>query len=308
MEAAYAVAVDARGMIYLTGRSNRDVPEALRAQLPHDAYDILAMKLAPDGAVRWHHTFGTHVWRGDKLPADEGYDIALDARGRPVIVGETYGKLHGKRNRGAPSGFVMALSKKGEHRWTRLSEDRNAYQSVTRQGRSLVISGVGPTTRKGTFVRYSAAGKQLDVKHYSDQVAHTGDKDYIAFERVVVAGDRTWLVGQRRELSRRDNAWRVVGMSWARAGRSGDLQSRVRTRGLGDRASVLDATVNARGALCVAGTDELRGFVRCVDDSGRELLSVSLGSSHRVAGSARAPGRRHPRKRLPTPESFTLRR
>ncbi|MFN3197581.1 MAG: Ig-like domain-containing protein [Bradymonadia bacterium] len=283
-EAAHGVAVDAKGMIYITGRSTRDLPSELRRKLPHDAYDILAMKLAPDGKVKWHRTYGTHVWRGDKLPADEGYDIALDARGRPVIVGETYGALHGKRNRGAPSGFVMALSTSGKHRWTRLSEDRNAYQSIKRQGDALLVAGVGPTIKGGTFVRYSAAGRRQAIEHYAGGGANSHQG--VVFKRLATAGREAWLVGHQRRLDVAENTWRVVGMSWARVSRDGERKGRVHTHRLGQRASVLDAAVNDEGALCMAGTDAMKGFVRCVDDSGAHTVNISLRSSHRRAPRA----------------------
>jgi hypothetical protein len=270
---AHAIAAAPDGSLYLTGRSNRSTPREIARKLP-DAYDILVMKLAPSGAQRWARTFGGHKWGGSKYPAQIGLDVAADARG-PVVVGSTYNDLHGQKNRGAPSAFVLALSPNGRAKWTRLTPWRTAFQSVLIHRGEVYAAGVGPTQKSGTFARFSRSGKRVVLQQ------HALGPD-AALTTLVAHGKQLSLVGRGTRYDAPANQLYVDRVLHARVSRRGAVRGSIATGPIGRRGYVHDAVAGDGEQVCVAGSDDTLGFVRCFEPgASTPSLAFELEASDR---------------------------
>ncbi|MFM2135959.1 MAG: hypothetical protein RL021_1359, partial [Bacteroidota bacterium] len=79
---ATAVAVDASGNIYVTGRSDQDLNDTL------DNNDAVTLKYSPTGVLQW-----TQRFNGTTNGRDEATDILIDNAGNVVVCGRTQSGL-----------------------------------------------------------------------------------------------------------------------------------------------------------------------------------------------------------------------
>lgn len=88
-----AAASDARGNLYLTGRTSvRGLPDARTAfQGTASGQDAFVIALDPTGRVLWASYLGGNDWRSGSrhFPGDIGLAIAVDPQGQPVVAGQT---------------------------------------------------------------------------------------------------------------------------------------------------------------------------------------------------------------------------
>jgi hypothetical protein len=115
-ESGRAVAVDARGELYLTGLFRGEVDFGSGARFTAAGADGFLARLGPDGAVRWARQLGG--------PNDDIADaLVLDPQGNPVVAGSFSGKLSVGdgflESDGADDMFVAAFDADGRRRWAK---------------------------------------------------------------------------------------------------------------------------------------------------------------------------------------------
>ncbi len=180
-ESAAAVRVDHAGNAYVVGGTRAALP----GQTNIGDWDGFIVKFDPAGNTVWTRQFGT---------TDEDYAmaVALDAKGDPVIAGETSGLLAGAAPAGGLDGFVREYDPAGNVVWTRQfgsrSDDYAVGTAVTPTGDVLVIGTTlgtlpGQTSRGDTdayVVAFNAKGGDL----WQSQFGTTGgdDAEAVAFD------------------------------------------------------------------------------------------------------------------------------
>ncbi|MFM2208207.1 MAG: hypothetical protein RL213_2182 [Bacteroidota bacterium] len=80
---AVAVALDASGNVYVTGRSDQDLNDTI------DNNDVVTLKYSPAGALLW-----TQRFNGASNGRDEPSDLAIDASGNVLVCGRTQAGLY----------------------------------------------------------------------------------------------------------------------------------------------------------------------------------------------------------------------
>jgi hypothetical protein len=118
------LAVDAGGSVYVTGLSSASwIGPAGNSPLHAYAggYDLYVLKLSSSGAYQWHTFYGS-------TGQDEGYALAVDARGKVYVTGVSYASwdgpagepaLHAYNSGGADFAdfFVLKLNSNGTYQW-----------------------------------------------------------------------------------------------------------------------------------------------------------------------------------------------
>jgi hypothetical protein len=107
-ESAASVRVDHAGNAYVVGGTRAALP----GQTNIGDYDGFISKFDADGKQVWVRQFGTTV-------EDYTLAVALDARGNPIIAGETSGRLAGASAAGGLDAFVRQYDPSGNVTWTR---------------------------------------------------------------------------------------------------------------------------------------------------------------------------------------------
>jgi hypothetical protein len=106
--AAYAVALDATGNIFVAG----NVFGALDGNAWAGDFDLFVTKYDGTGAKQWTRQLGTSA-------ADTAFGVATDAAGNVYVVGYTGGDLDGNINAGGLDLFVVKYDGSGTKQWTR---------------------------------------------------------------------------------------------------------------------------------------------------------------------------------------------
>ena len=122
-DAAYGVAVDGSGNVYVTGQSG-ETWDGPSGQNPLNAYsgsgtDIFVLKLNGSGAYQWHTFYGSGT------DNDAAYGVAVDGSGNVYVTGqsgETWNGPNGQNPLNAYSGsgtdiFVLKLNGSGAYQW-----------------------------------------------------------------------------------------------------------------------------------------------------------------------------------------------
>lgn len=149
---ASGVAVDAAGRAFVSG-STFGALEGTSA----GGLDAFLRAFDADGGLRWTRQFG-----GSET--DIGRDVAVDAVGRPVVVGITATALAGT-HAGGNDAFLRAYDAEGDLRWERqwgtAGNDSASDVAVDAAGRVVVA---GPTT--GALEGVHAGGSDAFVRVY----------------------------------------------------------------------------------------------------------------------------------------------
>lgn len=146
---ARAVKVDAAGNTYVVGRIDGSTtfgsgPDAVTL-VPAGGTDGFLARYAPDGSLAWAQRFGS-------TGADEGWDVALDAGGNPVITGGFDGAVafgsgpSAQYVNGSDDLFVAAYTASGGLSWI-----RTAAGPGVERGFGLTIDTTGNVTVVGAF-------------------------------------------------------------------------------------------------------------------------------------------------------------
>ena len=148
----YGVAIDARGNVYVTGRTT---------SFGSGKEDAFLLKYTPEGELLWERT-----WGGSKR--DWAGGIAVDARGNVYLTGGTCSFGAGKDL------FLLKYTPEGEMLWEKTSGEREndwaGGVTIDSQGNLYVIGGTNPfRTDEGYFlwdddvflVKYTPKGKVL---------------------------------------------------------------------------------------------------------------------------------------------------
>jgi hypothetical protein len=140
---ARAVAILMEGDVFVTGSFSGTVdfdPGPGRTELVSGgATDVFVLRLSPRGELVWARGLGG-------AQADDGLDIAVDARG-VYVAGSFQGSLQAGPVRlesaGRTDGFVLALDPAGAPRWARRigGPESDAARSVALEPNSLWIAG-----------------------------------------------------------------------------------------------------------------------------------------------------------------------
>lgn len=164
-DAVYAVAVDAAGNIFFTGRFNGNVnfnaggPADIRNSV--GGYDIFLTKLLANGDYGWTRTVGSAHW-------DAGQGVAVDAGGAAYITGYYQNNTDFDPGPGTDihtfSGgsdvFVSKYIGDGSYGWT-----RTFIGSGSGEGKGVAVDGNGGVYVAGTFSSsvdfYSGSGTDV---------------------------------------------------------------------------------------------------------------------------------------------------
>jgi hypothetical protein len=179
IDQAHAVAHDALGNVYLTGRTLANL-----GGTSFGDFDAFVIKLTAGGDVSWMRQLGTT--RGDY-----GYGVAADALGNVYVSGETRGDLAGI-NAGPRDIFLSKFDAAGQPQWTRqFGEADDDYN------RGLAIDAVAnlfvPITRRGAapgaaLAKFDADGNALWTREISGRTASAEDVAIDSAGNVYVTG------------------------------------------------------------------------------------------------------------------------
>lgn len=106
-EAAYGIAGDISGNIYLVGSTFGTLP----GLTSYGSYDLFVQKYDPTGAIMWTRQYGTLDW-------DEAMGVAADDSGNVYVAGYTGGSLPGQTSSGGYDGFVTKFNTAGVFQWS----------------------------------------------------------------------------------------------------------------------------------------------------------------------------------------------
>ncbi|MBM3225229.1 MAG: hypothetical protein FJZ47_15705 [Candidatus Tectomicrobia bacterium] len=135
---ATAIAVDATGNVYVTGRSKGNGSEL----------DYATIKYAPDGTQLW-----VARYNGPDSDDDEAVAIAIDATGNVYVTGESR-----PAGTGASAYATVKYDTNGNQLWAkRLSGGKASALAVDAAG-NVYVTG---TANGATTVKYNSSGTQL---------------------------------------------------------------------------------------------------------------------------------------------------
>lgn len=116
-QAVEAVACDAAGRVFLTGKFKTSVSVGTKTYVNAANNDFYVAKIDLGGVPQWLQPFGTAA--GTYV-----YDVAVDSTGAPLVVGSTSsGANFGgglMTNHGGYDGFLLKLDAAGGHQWSKL--------------------------------------------------------------------------------------------------------------------------------------------------------------------------------------------
>ena len=116
-DAAYGVATDASGNVYVAGETDSSGWVSGGWDTSHGSKDGFVVSLTPDGTHRWSSYVG-----GD-YDDDSAWGVATDASGNVYVAGKTYSSWWASGGWdtsycGSGEGFVVSLDSDGTHRWS----------------------------------------------------------------------------------------------------------------------------------------------------------------------------------------------
>jgi hypothetical protein len=167
-EGARTIAVAPDGGLLVAGSTEGAFP----GQQWEGGFDAYLRRYDGDGNLQWTRQFGS--------PADDyAVGLAVDAAGRPTLVGSTDGSLPGQHSAGGTEAFLRQFDAVGAVRWTRqfgsgvaddawgVAVDRagTAWVVGTSQRRPGLTETDSPTS--DCFLRrYDPAGRELGVSPF----------------------------------------------------------------------------------------------------------------------------------------------
>lgn len=152
-EVLTAIARDANDELYLAGY-------AFDGPYNKGTRDVIVMKCAPDGTLRWSRQFGTK-------DNDVATAISVSASGEIYVAGYTRGALDGELNHGGDDAFLTKFDADGNRIWTRLwgssAQDRATGVAIDKRG-DIVVVGFTAGTLDGNT---SAGGTDFFATKFS---------------------------------------------------------------------------------------------------------------------------------------------
>ncbi|MBL8720932.1 MAG: SBBP repeat-containing protein [Myxococcales bacterium] len=282
VDLAHALAVDARGNVFVAGSTDGVLP----GQASAGKTDAFVRAYDASGRELWTHQFGTSA-------LDSANGIAVDASGNVLVTGTTMGALPGQTNAGEEDVFVRKYDASGKQLWTRqFGSTKTEFATaiaVDASGNAVVVGltrGALPGhTSEGddAFVRaYDPSGKELwTVQFGGSQIDVAQSVAADASGNVFVAGStRGTLPGQTS--SGADDAFV---RSYDRSGK----ERWTKQFGTSQLDEAYGVVVDGAGNVVVAGHTEgtlpgqssaggRDGFVRSYDPSGNERWTRQFGS------------------------------
>ncbi len=166
VDVATAVAVDAAGRVYLTGRTGGD----LGGGDPWSGKEaIFLARYDADGNREWVVQIGASA-------LDIGNSVAVDGSGNIYVAGSTSSALLGQPWGGGQDAFVVSYTPAGDLRW------------VTQLGTSAAdIANAIAVDANGVYVTGMTAGELSEIE---DQ---QGGQDVFVARFDLTSGDRVWL-------------------------------------------------------------------------------------------------------------------
>jgi hypothetical protein len=170
-----AIAVDASGNVYVTGRSEA-AWQGDSGQSPLHSYsgdgDLVVVKLDSNGVYQWHTFYGSST-------LDEGWDITIDASGNVYVTGFSYGAwqadggaapLH--THSGVSDLVVLKLDSSGVYQW------HTFYgSSLCDEGRGISIDGRGHV-----YVTGISCGAWQGESEQSPLHGYNGNEDLVVLK------------------------------------------------------------------------------------------------------------------------------
>ncbi|HLF41426.1 MAG TPA: SBBP repeat-containing protein [Acidimicrobiia bacterium] len=141
-EGANSVAVDGAGNVFVVGSSRATMP----GQVSAGEYDPYLRKYDSTGAELWTRQFGS-------LDDDFAVDVAVDAAGESVVVGQTSGTFPGQTPAGQLDGFIRRYDASGGSLWTHqfgsAADDRALSVTLDGAGDSYVVGSTNGSLTSG---------------------------------------------------------------------------------------------------------------------------------------------------------------
>jgi len=138
-DAAWGIAVDRKGRIYVVGSTTG----TLGSGPNKGGTDMFVRKYRPNGAVAWTRTFGSAAY-------DRAASVAVDRKGRIIVAGSTEGAFPGFVNKGHNDIALRKYRPNGSVIWTRqfgtTGDDESSGVAFDRGGRSYLVG-----TTEGTL-------------------------------------------------------------------------------------------------------------------------------------------------------------
>lgn len=174
---AYAVAADAAGNVFVTGR----------APATSGINDIATLKYSPDGTLLWSRTYGTPA---QPQSSEAGYALTLDAAGNLYVTGG-----------GNPGFLTFKYSNEGAQLWqallpSQLNEWLAQHIALDNLG-NVIIAGLAPSPSEGMkwgLAKYSPTGSN----QWSRLIHPTTGADDSLYGMVVDAEGSIYATGEGR--------------------------------------------------------------------------------------------------------------
>ncbi|NUP09798.1 MAG: hypothetical protein HOW73_27445 [Polyangiaceae bacterium] len=190
-DAAYGVAVDASGNVFVAGRTDGALFEAAG----YGQTDAFVRAYGHDGSSLWAQQFGTPSF-------DEAAAIAVDEDGNVYAGGTTYGLLSGQSGVGDPNAFIRAFTNDGSFLWDRqfaLTDDEVDYDKVN----AIVVDQAGRLVVAGVDEGHAGEYRQAFVRAYAsdgevlwDRLSGAPDRHYDANAVVVDGAGNVFVAGE----------------------------------------------------------------------------------------------------------------
>jgi hypothetical protein len=176
-ELALGLAVDPAGGIAITGSFDQECTFGDAALTSAGESDVFAVKLDTAGEVQWAHRFGG-------AREDIGHGIAADRYGNLLLTGWFWGSVDFgggplQAQGGNKDAFLVKLSAKGEHLWSKRfgSQDHD-------QGRAVAMTPEGRSALAGVYrFGLTMAGTTLQSARKPGEKAPFADGFVASFER-----------------------------------------------------------------------------------------------------------------------------
>lgn len=178
---ATAVAVDATGNVYVTGKSKGTLT----------AFDYATIKYAPAGTQLWASRYS-----GDLLKDDNASKVVVDVAGNVYVTGDSEGLL------GSVDYATVKYNSNGVQLWVATyngpanKDDQPSNLALDSAGNVFVTGASGVTDTKADYatVKYSPQGQQLWVRRYDGPIQDDDNATALALDAV---GD-VYVTGQSK--------------------------------------------------------------------------------------------------------------